>query len=154
MFKSEQSLFSPSLTASMVFNVMSDTEITRADTVRFRVMRAIEANPQITQRELAEQIGTSVGSVNYSINALVDRGLVKVENFRASKTKWRYLYVLTPRGFAEKAASTHRFLQRHIEEYEALKLEIEALQMELEKSDIPAESYADGKVKRHIPGKS
>lgn len=122
---------------------MTSHEISKADTVRFRVMRAIEANPKITQRELAEQIGVSVGSINYCINALIERGLVKVENFRASTSKWRYLYVLTPRGFAEKAASTQRFLLRQIADYEILKAEIEALQKELEQSDQSETSHHD-----------
>ena len=111
---------------------MTDIEISRADTVRFRVMRAIAANPKITQRELADEIGVSVGSINYCMSALIEKGLVKAENFRASKTKWRYLYVLTPGGLAEKASITHRFLQRQMHEYELLKSEIESLKSELE----------------------
>ena len=90
-------------------------------------MRALEVNPQVTQRELADQLGVSLGAVNYCLNALVEKGLVKIENFKASETKWRYIYVLTPMGIAERAALTGRFLARKLREFEQLRAEIEAL---------------------------
>lgn len=97
----------------------------------FRVMRLLQENPDLTQRELAEKLGVSVGGLNYCLKALMEKGLVKMKNFATSKNKFGYVYVLTPTGIAEKAAITHRFLQRKMDEYEALKVEIEALKTEL-----------------------
>lgn len=98
----------------------------------FRVMRILQENPDLTQRELAEKVGISVGGLNYCLKALMEKGLVKMKNFANSKNKFGYVYVLTPTGLAEKAAITHRFVQRKIDEYEALKAEIEALRTEFE----------------------
>jgi EPS-associated MarR family transcriptional regulator len=97
----------------------------------FRVMRILQDNPDLTQRELAEKLGISVGGLNYCLKALMEKGLVKMKNFANSKNKFGYVYVLTPSGMAEKAAITHRFLQRKLEEYELLKAEIEALTSEV-----------------------
>lgn len=97
----------------------------------FRVMRILQENPDLTQRELAEKLGISVGGLNYCLKALMERGMVKMKNFANSKNKFGYVYVLTPTGMAEKAAITHRFLQRKIDEYEALKAEIEDLKSKL-----------------------
>ena len=97
-------------------------------------MRILKKNPDLTQRELAEKLGISVGGLNYCIKALMEKGTVKMNNFATSKNKFGYVYVLTPTGMAEKAAITHRFLQRKIDEYEALKAEIEALRSEVEKA--------------------
>jgi len=97
----------------------------------FRVMRLLEENPDLTQRELAEKLGISVGGLNYCLKALMGKGLVKMKNFANSKNKFGYVYVLTPSGMAEKAAITHGFLQRKMEEFEALKAEIEALKPNL-----------------------
>jgi EPS-associated MarR family transcriptional regulator len=99
----------------------------------FRVMRILQENPDLTQRELAERLGISVGGLNYCLKALMKKGLVKMKNFASSKNKFGYVYVLTPTGMAEKAAITHRFLQRKMDEYEALKAEIEALRSEVNK---------------------
>ncbi|MDP3187544.1 MarR family EPS-associated transcriptional regulator [Limnobacter sp.] len=96
----------------------------------YRVMRMLEENPDLTQRELAEKLGVSVGGLNYCLKALTEKGLVKMQNFASSKNKFGYVYVLTPRGIAEKAKLTGNFLKRKMEEYEALKAEIEALKLE------------------------
>lgn len=98
----------------------------------FRVMRILQENPDLTQRELAEQLGISVGGLNYCLKALMEKGLVKMKNFANSKNKFGYVYVLTPTGIAEKAAITHRFLQRKMDEYEALRAEIETLKAEVD----------------------
>jgi EPS-associated MarR family transcriptional regulator len=98
----------------------------------FRVMRLLQDNPDLTQRELAEKLGISVGGLNYCLKALMEKGLVKMKNFASSKNKFGYVYVLTPTGMAEKAAITHRFMQRKMDEYEALRAEIEALKKEFE----------------------
>lgn len=94
----------------------------------FRVMRLLQENPDLTQRELAQKLGVSVGGLNYCLKALMEKGLVKMQNFQQSKNKFGYIYVLTPRGVAEKATLTNRFLRRKLEEYEALKAEIETLE--------------------------
>jgi EPS-associated MarR family transcriptional regulator len=96
----------------------------------FRVLRLLEGNPQMNQRDLAAAAGVSLGKTNYCINALLDKGLIKVQNFKSSKRKLAYAYLLTPAGIAEKAALTQRFLTCKMEEYEALKAEIEQLKQE------------------------
>lgn len=99
--------------------------------VRFRVLRILQENPEISQRELARAVGQSVGAVHYVLNALVDKGMVKFGNFTASTDKRRYAYMLTPNGIAEKARLTGSFMQRKIAEYHALKAEIDSLQQEI-----------------------
>jgi len=94
-------------------------------------MRLLEENPDLTQRELAARLGISVGGLNYCLKALMEKGLVKMRNFTHSKNKFGYVYMLTPTGIAEKAAITHRFLHRKMEEYELLKAEIDALKQDL-----------------------
>ena len=96
----------------------------------FRVLRLLEGNPQMNQRDLAAAAGVSLGKTNYCINALLDKGLIKVQNFKSNKRKLAYAYLLTPAGIAEKAALTQRFLTRKMEEYDALKAEIEQLKQE------------------------
>ena len=97
----------------------------------FRVMGILQDNPDLTQRELAEKLGISVGGLNYCLKALMEKGMVKMKNFTTSKNKFGYVYMLTPNGLSEKSAITHRFLQRKMDEYEALKAEIEALKFEV-----------------------
>ena len=96
----------------------------------FRVLRLLEGNPQMNQRDLAAAAGVSLGKTNYCINALLEKGLIKVQNFKRSKRKVAYAYLLTPAGIAEKATLTQRFLTRKMEEYDALKAEIEQLKQE------------------------
>ncbi len=97
----------------------------------FRVLRLLQENPEMSQRQLAEAVGISVGGMHYVLNALIDKGLVKLGNFTAAEDKRRYAYVLTPKGIAQKAALTRAFLLRKMEEYEALKEEIAALKAEV-----------------------
>jgi len=99
--------------------------------MHFRILRLLQENPEMSQRDLAKAVGVSVGRVNYVLKALVDKGLVKLGNFTASKDKRRYAYVLTPKGIAKRAALTRSFLARKMAEYEALRAEIEALSSEL-----------------------
>lgn len=110
---------------------MAGQRNTSQEDVRFRVLRLLQDNPEITQRELAAEVGVSVGGVHYVLNALVEKGLVKLGNFSAAKDKRRYAYILTPKGIAEKAAITKRFLARKITEYETLRAEIDSLRDEL-----------------------
>lgn len=94
----------------------------------FRVLSLLEQNPDMSQRDLAKALGVSLGGINYSLKALIERGMVKAQNFKKSETKLAYAYVLTPQGIAEKTKLTARFLKRKMEEYEALKTEIDSLQ--------------------------
>ena len=96
----------------------------------FKVLRLLEGNPQMNQRDLAAAAGVSLGKTNYCINALLEKGLIKVQNFKSNKRKLAYAYLLTPAGIAEKATLTQRFLKRKMEEYELLKAEIASLKQE------------------------
>lgn len=109
----------------------------------FRVLRLLQENPEMSQRELAEAVGVSVGGIHYVLRALIEKGHVKLSNFTAARDKRRYAYVLTPKGLARKAALTRAFLARKMEEYEALREEIENLSAELGETvseDAPSEA--------------
>ncbi|MDB2586004.1 MarR family EPS-associated transcriptional regulator [Luminiphilus sp.] len=106
-------------------------ETSARDELKLKVLRALEANPELSQRQLAAALGVSLGGVNYALKALVERGFVKADNFRKSGNKVAYLYVLTPRGVAEKTSLATAFLGRKLEEYEVLRQEIEALKGEV-----------------------
>jgi EPS-associated MarR family transcriptional regulator len=108
--------------------------------VRFRVLRLLHDNPELSQRELAGAVGISNGSAHYLLTALLDKGLIKLGNFTAAQDKRRYAYILTPKGIAEKAAITKRFLERKVQEYDALKAEIDALKGELGDEVVPEKS--------------
>ena len=101
-----------------------------SDEYRYKILRKLEANPETSQRELAGELGISLGRANYCIQALIEKGLVKANNFRNSKNKKGYAYMLTPRGIEEKAKITVKFLKIKLAEHEALKKEIENLQQE------------------------
>ena len=105
----------------------------------YRLMKAIEANPEASQRDLARLMGVSLGKVNYCLKGLIEKGLVKARNFRKSNNKRAYAYCLTPRGIREKAAITARYLAMRMEEYERIRREIEQLSTELREnhSDVP-----------------
>ena len=98
----------------------------------YHVFRILEDNPNISQRELAEILGVSLGKANYCVRAMIDKGLVKANNFKNSDNKRAYFYKLTPRGIEAKAKMSVRFLARKIAEYEALWLEIEELKARLD----------------------
>lgn len=100
------------------------------DDIHFRVLRLLQERPNLTQRELAGALGVSLGKTNFCIKALLDKGLLKLQNFKASNNKLAYSYLLTPAGVAEKGALMACFLQRKIAEYERLKSEIESLRLE------------------------
>lgn len=95
----------------------------------------LESEPDLTQRQLADRLGVSLGRVNYCLKGLYSKGAIKIANFRASANKLRYVYVLTPSGIAQRAALTHRYLQRKLAEYDHLKAQIEALKRELNGED-------------------
>lgn len=114
---------------------MSSRQAKIQEDTYFRVMRLLQENPDLTQRELAQKLGVSVGGLNYCLKALMEKGWVKMQNFAHSKNKFGYIYVMTPRGLSEKAALTSQFLKRKMDEYEALKAEIEALKSEVHQVD-------------------
>jgi hypothetical protein len=99
--------------------------------IRFRVMRLLEKDPNMSQRALSRELGISLGLVNYCLNALAEKGQVKIRNFRNAQNKMAYAYVLTPGGIAERARLTRRFLARKVAEYEALEAEIEQIRVEM-----------------------
>ena len=100
----------------------------------FQLMRLLEAQPELSQRDLSRELGMSLGKVNYCLNALVDKGLLKVGNFRNNNNKLSYAYLLTPHGIKSKALITTHFLQRKMAEYESLKAEIALLQREIDET--------------------
>lgn len=100
----------------------------RREDAYFRILRILEKDPTLSQRQIAEALGISLGRLNYILRALLDKGLIKVRNFRNSDHKMAYAYLLTPQGAAEKTILAARFLRRKTEEYERLKIEIESLQ--------------------------
>src|SRR3989304_3430587 len=101
-----------------------------SDEYRYKLLRLLEKEPQLSQRELASQLGLSLGKVNYCVQSLIEKGLIKARNFRNSQNKMAYMYYLTPKGIQDKARVTVRFLQRKMTEYEQLKNEIEELRRE------------------------
>lgn len=100
------------------------------DEIRYMLLKELDNNPDISQRELASVMGMSLGKTNYCIKALVEAGLVKMANFARSKQKIKYAYVLTPKGLSEKASVTFRFLKNKQKQYEQLEKEIEELKKE------------------------
>jgi EPS-associated MarR family transcriptional regulator len=101
------------------------------DEVHYRFLKVLEENPDITQRELAARLGVSLGKANYCLRALMGSGWVKMDNFRRNPKKLGYVYLLTPKGVEEKARITMRFLRHKLQEFDALKAEIERLKMEV-----------------------
>ena len=109
------------------------------DCNQFWVLKLMQDNPRMTQRALAKELGMSLGGANYCLQALVEKGWLKMQNFSKCNNKLGYAYMLTPIGIAEKAALTGRFLKRKMQEYEDLKTEIEALQMDILRPASPGE---------------
>lgn len=100
--------------------------------VRFRVLHLLRDNPEMSQRELSDTVGISLGRTHYVLNGLVEKGMIKIGNFAAAKDKRRYAYILTKKGLQTKAALTQQFLERRRAEYEALRAEIETLEADLQ----------------------
>lgn len=112
------------------------------ETTHYTLLKTLEENPSLSQRDLAKRLGVSLGKVNYCLNALVEKGSLKINNFRNSENKLSYAYLLTPRGVEQKARMTVEFLQIKIREYERLHKEIQELQLEAVKKGLLQE---DGK---------
>lgn len=95
------------------------------------ILKTLEKSPNISQRELALSIGTSLGKANYCLKSLIDKGLIKVKNFKNSNNKLQYRYILTTKGIREKSILTVKFLKCKIKEYDQLKTEIKMLEQEV-----------------------
>lgn len=104
------------------------------DEIHYKLLKVLEENPDVTQRELAARLGISLGKANYCLRALMGRGWVKMDNFRRNPNKMGYVYLLTPKGIEEKTRFAVRFLRHKLNEFDALKAEIERLQLEVENS--------------------
>jgi EPS-associated MarR family transcriptional regulator len=98
-----------------------------SEEIHFKLMRLLQANPQLSQRDAARELGVSLGKVNYCLRALVRKGWVKASNFKNSQNKAAYMYLLTPRGVEQKARLTVEFLNVKLREYEELRAEIETM---------------------------
>ena len=105
------------------------TSVATSET-HLKLLRLLDANPELSQRELAHELGISVGKINYCVNALLAKGWIKARNFKNSRNKLAYAYLLTPSGIEQKAALTVNFLRRKVEEYEQLHREIAELSAE------------------------
>jgi EPS-associated MarR family transcriptional regulator len=97
------------------------------DEYRYKILKLVETRPEISQRELAKNLGVSLGKVNFCLKALIEVGLLKVTNFRNSQNKLAYMYLLTPTGLEEKSSITMRFLKAKVQEYKILQEEISLL---------------------------
>lgn len=110
------------------------------DEYRYKILKILEANPEISQRDLARELRISLGRVNFCLKALIEKGLLKASNFRNSQNKLAYMYLLTPRGIEEKTHITSQFLKIKMQEYQQLAAEIEALRRE---SSVVIKAQAD-----------
>lgn len=128
------------------FKPMASQHSQDNEDLHFRVLKLLLDNPDTSQRELAVKLGVSNGKLHYCLNALIDKGLVKLGNFANSKHHLGYAYLLTPAGLAQKAALTSRFLKRKMAEYEALRAEIEALQKDIQRPDATRTLTPSGKA--------
>jgi EPS-associated MarR family transcriptional regulator len=105
------------------------------DEFRYRILKRLESNPELSQRELAKELGVSVGKINYGIRALVDLGLVKATNFVNSRNKQAYVYALTAKGIQAKARTAVRYFKQKLAEYEAIQKDLEELRREVTQLD-------------------
>jgi EPS-associated MarR family transcriptional regulator len=110
------------------------------DTTSYGLLKTLENDPGLSQRDLAKRLGVSLGKINYCLNALIEKGCLKVNNFRNSDNKLGYAYLLTPQGVEEKTRITVHFLKYKVQEYERLRAEIEELKSEAEQKGL-LESY-------------
>lgn len=109
-----------------------------SDEYRYKILRLLEKDPQLSQRGIADALGVSLGKVNYCLKALIEKGFIKARNFRNSSNKSAYMYYLTPKGIDHKARVTARFFARKLAEHEALTREIESLRAEVLQARVPA----------------
>lgn len=115
---------------------LNDVSHPVSDEIRYRLLRYLAEHPDASQRELARALGVSLGKVNYCLHALIEKGLVKARNFRKSRDKSVYAYILTPQGLEEKINVTYAFLRRKIAEHDTIVREIEQLSAEVRAMDL------------------
>ena len=130
------------LVFSVPSNLMTSRQTRLQEDTYFRLMSILLENPKLTQRELASKLGLSLGGLNYCLRALIEKGFVKMQNFNKAENKLKFVYLLTPRGIKEKSALTYRFLERKMQEHEALNAEIQTLKREVDLS-----AAAKGEIK-------
>ncbi len=118
----------------MAKDTAKDSPVEGRDELKLRVMRVLEGDPTASQRQIAAELGVSLGGINFCLKALAEKGLIKIGNFARAERKLGYAYILTPAGVNEKAQLTARFLKRKLNEYEALREEIALLQREINNS--------------------
>ena len=118
----------------MAKDTAKDSPVEGRDELKLRVMRVLEGDPTASQRQIAAELGVSLGGINFCLKALAEKGLIKIGNFARAERKLGYAYILTPAGVNEKAQLTARFLKRKLNEYEALREEITLLQREINNS--------------------
>ena len=111
------------------------------ETTHYGLLKTLEENPGLTQRDLAKRLGVSLGKINFCLNALVEKGSLKINNFRNSDNKLAYAYLLTPSGVEQKARMTVHFLKYKLQEYERLRAEIEELKREAEQNGLVEETH-------------
>ena len=118
--------------AYLIFDFYFFSALMNKRDIRLDLLRRLESNPQYTQRELSQEMGVSLGKVNYCMKKLTEKGLIKLTNFTHNPNKMGYAYLLTPSGIEEKSRLTFSFLKRKVIEYEILKIEINELKLESE----------------------
>ena len=115
------------------------------DEYRYKILKLLDNNPVISQRELARELGISLGKTNYCLKALVEKGLLKAKNFQKNNNKRAYMYLLTAKGIEEKVKVTARFFKWKMQEYETIKAEIEELRLEVDSYSGQRETLHDSK---------
>ena len=123
--------------ACLIFDFHFFSALMNKRDIRLDLLRRLESNPEFTQRELSQEMGVSLGKVNYCMKKLTEKGLIKITNFTHNPNKIGYVYLLTPSGVEEKARLTFSFLKRKIKEYEVLKEEIDKLKQDTKKLKLP-----------------
>ncbi len=123
------------------YSIMTTQRDKLREDVQFRILRLLQDNPEMSQRDLAKAVGVSTGGIHYVLSSLLEKGLLKLGNFTAAKDKRRYAYLLTPKGIAARADLTKRFLVRKMAEYELLKAEIDEV-----RGDLPDAEMAELKA--------
>ncbi len=113
------------------------------DEYKYKILKLVESQPEISQRELSKALGISLGKTNYCLKALIEKGTLKVSNFKNSKNKLAYMYLLTPSGIEEKSAITLRFLKTKIKEYEMLSEDIKSLRQEANSGLVPFSAHVN-----------
>ena len=117
-------MFTVQFLNSNIYNMKRDKDPLFKDEEYFNIIRKISKDSNISQREISTELGISLGKVNYCLRALKEKGFIKIKNFRKSKNKMKYFYVLTPKGISEKTKITIRFMKQKMREYDELKKEI------------------------------